>query len=1563
MHAERDHLVTVVFPELRERVEQLGLEFFDVDLRWGVPEKTVNGETANSWEYCRQWIDRVEPFFVCILGQRYGWVPEPEQLKSQEDRQRQQDEKRSITDMEVRHAVLSTKLKRRSFFYFRETQLPELSSDMTDEQKKFHAEFVDPPELITKLETLKIEIKNCGRPVRNYTCCWTGKEFTDLDKAEKQFGPMVLEDLWSGVLRDERYISKDIWRQVLKKDPDTDPVYTDETNPVLAEIAKELVELAKPKPKNPLDAEREQMETFTTSRLRWFQGRTNELKQLNDFINSTDEKSPRFSALVAVPGQGKSALLAKLHEQLKSSPHFVITHFVGATERSASTYELIKRLLDELDRSGIAWPIDEKDKELEPKQDFNSLCLRLAQRLGDYAGERRIVILLDALNQLSDGHDLNWLPYRLGPSVRVILSCIEDPKAKEDSPESKVLRALDLRHSASLRVSLGPLTTDDVRTIVVVYLKEYCHELDSAHLDTLCAITQAHNPLYLLVMLNELRTLGGNDLNKIVPELIASMPKDHPDTVSLFRWVLQRLEVFGKEAVQWWCLYLAHGRVGMSSSELADLLSRKLGSDAAATALRIERGLRHYLQRRGPQLDFFHGQLRQAVFKQYSSQVLATTVHKELADCFTTCAKGTNPKKEWETDSVRGFAECVFHLTKAGQHEQAAELLSNFPFLLHKLRVGLLEGVFEDYGLFRREGSVEQTKTLEIWSSFFSEKAHILRRGNKEWPAHKILLQLAIEHADDSPLTIGAEQWLAEEHCDWFWLRRVPRSSHVQKNPCLAVLEGHTDEVNGALVLANGRLLSWGEDSTLRLWDGISGKCLAVLEGHTAGIRGSLALADGRLLSWSNDNTLRLWDGRSGKCLKTFEGHSSIVVGALVLADSRILSWSQDWTLRLWDSWSGRCLSVLEGSDHDVNGVLILTDGRFLSWDSTILRIWDNRSATCLITLKGHTGWIEGARELPDGKLLSWSQDGTLRIWDSRSGDCLEILKGHTDIVEGALLLEHGRILSWSWDKMLRLWNTQSATCLTKFEGHTDRVNGAFTLDDGRLVSWSGDHTLRVWDIQSGNCIIILEGHTKFVRGALKLHDERLLSWSNDKTLRMWNAKHNVCLATFEGHADTVDGVRVLSDERLLSWSHDRTLRIWNSHNCASITAIEKHHDVINGVLPLTDNRILSWSDDKTLRVWDNRTGICLTTLVGHIGIVRGALQLVDGQILSWSHDNTLRVWDSQSGGCLATLIGHTDSINGSLELENQQLVSWSIDQTLRIWDAQYGVCLLTLKGHIGSVWGVLNMPDGGVVSWSSDQTIRLWDTQNGVCRATLLGHTGTGLNVMALPKGRLLSWGGWASGDKDARLWDYQRGTCLAILVGHVFSVNGMLALTDGRLLSWSSDHTLRLWDSLSASCVGILQGHTSSVDGALELSDSQLISWSTDKFTGGKTLRSWNSQSGALLEVISEDKVARKHPEWCLARRASQSPASVVHMFFLTSSTCTGQLFHKAFYDVVASWNADSYADASCLLPDGTAVVTLKSGQICFLKLYHGRLRVSLDELEELLKSNIANKQSQMK
>jgi hypothetical protein len=47
------------------------------------------------WEYCRQWIDRVEPFFVCILGQRYGHRPEPRELRDPAEQARQQARRRS----------------------------------------------------------------------------------------------------------------------------------------------------------------------------------------------------------------------------------------------------------------------------------------------------------------------------------------------------------------------------------------------------------------------------------------------------------------------------------------------------------------------------------------------------------------------------------------------------------------------------------------------------------------------------------------------------------------------------------------------------------------------------------------------------------------------------------------------------------------------------------------------------------------------------------------------------------------------------------------------------------------------------------------------------------------------------------------------------------------------------------------------------------------------------------------------------------------------------------------------------------------------------------------------------------------------------------------------------------------------------------------------------------------------------------------------------------------------------------------------------------------------------
>jgi hypothetical protein len=176
------------------------------------------------------------------------------------------------------------------------------------------------------------------------------------------------------------------------------------------------------------------------------------------------------------------------------------------------------------------------------------------------------------------------------------------------------------------------------------------------------------------------------------------------------------------------------------------------------------------------------------------------------------------------------------------------------------------------------------------------------------------------------------------------WKARVPPPMESQSDFALRIaaergdvvrLEGHTDEVLGAMVLDPSTLLSWSRDGTLRLWNLDPLGPAGVLAGHKGGVLAALRLGDRHILSCSEDGTLRLWDPSDRRVPAAAPlGHTGTVTHDLVVSDRRLLTWrvsSDDQKAILWNPADGRAVAALEHR-AEIDGAVLVEGGRILTW-------------------------------------------------------------------------------------------------------------------------------------------------------------------------------------------------------------------------------------------------------------------------------------------------------------------------------------------------------------------------------------------------------------------------------------------------------------------------------------------------------------------------------------------------------------------------------------------------------------------------------------------------------
>lgn len=769
------------------------------------------------------------------------------------------------------------------------------------------------------------------------------------------------------------------------------------------------------------------------------------------------------------------------------------------------------------------------------------------------------------------------------------------------------------------------------------------------------------------------------------------------------------------------------------------------------------------------------------------------------------------------------------------------------------------------------DGPVRQE--FRLWEAFFREREHMLRRGDPRWPAYKILLQLAVEHGDDSPVTQAAEAWLAAGQCDWVWLRNPRRVKHAVPSPCLRTLEGHTGQINGAIELSDGRILSWSDDQTLRLWDGHHGSQIAVFDDHDQEIMGAGSLPDGRIVSCGCDY-LYLWDAQNGNLLARLDngGHVDGPDRALPLPDGRILTLSRYGTICLCDTRINTLVPFQYDHDDFIDEVIPLVDGTFLFWSyDHSLYIWDGLSEAPSARFSGHTGTIWGALQLSAERILSWSQD-TLHLWDIQSTKLLAVLTGHSGGISGAMPLPDGRILSWSDDQTLRLWDGQNGQPLGVLRGHSATISAALLLPEGQILSWSDDQTLRLWDGQNGTPLGVFRGHSDRVVSPILLADGRILSQSSGGSLFLWNLHSGVSPVPLSLYTGAVDGALPLRNGHLLTWA-GRKLEIWDLSGLEQVLSQDRNHFQVIGQVPtleasdmnasaceipppgsgqhgalgwhiegiegtksLPDGHILAWLADGTLQLRDSCSGDLMATFVGHTDHIGGVLPLPDERILSWSDDGTLRLWDLRNGSLVATLIGHSDPVRGTRLLSNGRFLSWT-DSRLRLWDAQNYTLLATQSGPTASIESILPLPDGSVLLRYANGSQHLLGRQNG---ATQANHPLPPVSPKENSQQADDFCPACSQGDYIP-LREQPGEVSVRELVGHCQrkkrpAVSGAIKLPNGTILGWYRSGKLYLWDGKSGAHLASLIGHTNQVEGALILPEGRFLTWSADC-----TLRLW--------------------------------------------------------------------------------------------------------------------------
>lgn len=1462
MKRERTILQERVYPYLVNTYTPQGWQIELVDLRWGISREA--GVMQKTMRICLEELHRCQqvsprPNFLILHGQRYGWRPLPEIIPYEEWMQVLSfAETYESSDVNIRQLLEKWYIKDENNIpccmelaprtgvyaydydeYSRTVEWPLVQffmfvgqhPDFKGERSKYTASATE-QEILAGALNENVSKNQVVAYFRNITdvSCYPEKNSSFIDSSDAGYASEALKRLKKAIidkLDNDSWVECECRFDKLISGFYDDRIEDDLRNLLVRVIDNEMADYELNRISN-LEEVLDRHKLFAKDRVFNFQGRN---KELDIILNETYGK---FILLAGNSGTGKSALMSKAVEMSASAGNesrIVIFRSVGIGNISTG-HHLITSIMDELSVYGIHMNMEFNIFSAE------DVVSSFSSFLQNYSGEKKIILFIDALDQLHSKDILlqtQWIPSVISDKVKLVVSIIAGyADFTSANPVTLTLGGLETGHDSrrifnsileeSMKLSGRKLTIIQEDVVYNAYCSGGCI------------------PLFLKIVSNVASRWRHNDIieqgefysEKLLPDGTRhiTLPDNVETLVSCLMGILAKPENFGM-IVRKAFSYMLLTRRGVSDAELISMLSldkefmenfrRESFHEFKAVVTkfppiiwtRFYYEIKPYLVTKsvlgGNVLGFYHRLIENAV-TGFLDNIDRKSVAEVISHHFASLYKNMD---------ARTLEELPASLIKSGNTAELFKVLTDIDFIHSKVTKGLLFDLLDDYRhairmMDKNIESASGTSDISLGALSGMSSAELVKVDdfvnnlyyrNVMSVLFKFVMRDTYMFLDFAPLY------------RYWTLQHIGNALH---NP---VLRGIYDKYISSHFNTDFELY-------LRVNNTENNSDRAILEklqGHDWCVRNICTSSDyTRAVSVSDDRSCIVWNIPAGTQVKRFRFHSDKV--AYVASDntcSMIISATEYGEVFLWNSHNGNIYRSFAGKYSRINSVDISCDGKFfmISGENNgcILDIYTTYMENQPIHECAHYR-ISASCFARHSNKAYFVADGHLVCLDCQNGRRIllkENMFAHDAEIKKISLSDNDSVISILCNSRVFVYSLVSMDSLMTIS-LDDVCILDFDSDSGsdRFVLAAGNNRIYVWNTADGCVEGVLTGHSKDITSVHVSDDgEKVISTSRDRRCIVWNPFAAVRINDMDaGFGSCVYMSKPLPDGTVYAGSDSDFLQKLNDSGKRTVVEDLK----IDSVFALdvsSDGNVLAWSNgDRVCWMYNLQTGKQTRILEGVYDTLINSIRF------SYSGRYIISNAVDKNGGSYGYVHAVTDSSTGediALFTENDLHVihPWGTIAPEDKVDTQCGVHPVTGRYicssidmapdknkyfvmHINSAYATSVSPDGTLMAVACrDNTVVVYDIATGHVYKHLgangNGHTNEVKAVVFMPDGKSLVSGSW---DNSCILWNLQAGEGEELVrrfTGHTRGVYALDVTPDGKtFISGARDRSCIIWD-----------------------------------------------------------------------------------------------------------------------------------------------------------------------